>query len=197
MEEVGIIERAWLESRGLVGHGFTAVDGSVIGAFDAAISFIDRVTAEREPRFKQPIPYALVERAGEWLVTERIAGGSESRLHGRLAMGVGGHIDPSDAEEGFPILAGLRREWLEEVECSHEPEVEFVGLVNDDTFEVGRVHIGVVFVARIAADAELAVRETDRLRGEFRSPEWITANRDRFESWSMFAAIALGVVSAD
>jgi predicted NUDIX family phosphoesterase len=196
MEEVGIVERDWLERCGLLAQGFSAQGAQVIATIDAALMFLDRVTAEREPRFKQPIPYVLVERAGQWFVSERIAGGSESRLHGRLAMGVGGHIDPADAESGFPVLAALQREWMEEVVCSHVPEFEFVGVVNDDSFEVGRVHIGIVFVAHLPAEATLDIREVDRLVGAFRSTEWISIERARFESWSMFAAQALGVVPA-
>ena len=41
-------------------------------------------------------------------------------------------------------MAGLRREWAEELEAEWEPEFRLVGLLNDDTNPVGAVHLGVV-----------------------------------------------------
>ena len=64
-----------------------------------------------------------------------------------------------------------------------EPDYRFVGLLNDDTTEVGSVHLGVVYVAD-AAGRPVAVRETDKLRGSFEPGAAVEAVRDGLETWS-------------
>ena len=106
-------------------------------------------------------------------------GRGDGRLHDRWSIGVGGHLNPGDRD----IAGGLRREWHEELVADFTADFRFVGLLNDDTTEVGRVHLGVVFTAD-AAGRPVAVRETDKLTGGFVDTAGIEAVRDRLESWS-------------
>jgi hypothetical protein len=47
---------------------------------------------------------------------DRLAGGSDKRLHGRASFGVGGHISPNDGG----IRAALAREWAEPLTVRHD-----------------------------------------------------------------------------
>ena len=94
---------------------------------------------------------------------QRTTGGGDARLHGRYSIGVGGHLNPGDGG----VLGGLRREWAEELVADFVPEFRLVGLLNDDTTEVGAVHLGAVYVAD-AAGRPVAIRETDKLSGVVR-----------------------------
>lgn len=63
--------------------------------------FVEREHAERTPSLKQVIPYSIVVRHGrgyepEVLCLRRTTKGGESRLHDKLSIGVGGHINPVD-----------------------------------------------------------------------------------------------------
>ena len=58
-----------------------------------------------------------------------------------------------------------------------EPEFAPIALLNDDTTEVGAVHLGAVYVAD-AAGAAVAVRETDKLTGSFAEPAEVAAVAD-------------------
>jgi len=58
-----------------------------------------------------------------------------------------------------------------------------MGLLNDDETEVGRVHVGVVFVAE-AGGRPVAVRETHKLEGRFVPPGDVLAVYERMETWS-------------
>ena len=73
----------------------------------------------------------------------RTDAGGDPRLHGRYSIGVGGHLNPGDGG----LLGGLRREWAEELVADFVPEFRLVALLNDDTTEVGAVHLGAVYVA--------------------------------------------------
>ena len=70
------------------------------------------------------------------------------------------------------------------------PEFEFVGLLNDDTVEVGVHHLGVVYLAEAAGRA-VKVRETDKLSGSFEKIEVLRAVYDRMETWSQLAFEAI------
>ena len=88
------------------------------------------------------------------------------------------------------MLLCLQREWGEELVADFVPEFEFLGLLNDDEVEVGRHHLGVVYLAD-AAGRPVAVRETDKLTGAFEPIEVVRTVYDRMETWSQLVLDAL------
>jgi predicted NUDIX family phosphoesterase len=58
--------------------------------------YVERARAEREPAWKQVIPYAVVVRGSEVLLMKRLRKGGEGRLFDKLSIGVGGHLNPVD-----------------------------------------------------------------------------------------------------
>jgi len=184
-------------------HGFTGGGDGRLARWTAAIRakgfFLERAQAERDSAFKQIIPYTLVTHGGEVLLLRRLARGGESRLHGKLSIGVGGHINPVDLPAGAggaDILdLGCRRELEEEIHIRSPYALEAVGAINDDSSDVGSVHFGLVNVARCETP-EVAIRETDMLEGSFVSvaalAEQARAERDRFETWSALIIDRIG-----
>lgn len=171
-----------------------------------ATRFMRRGDAERDPEFKQLIPYIIFvcedEATGRPSVFayRRGDGQGETRLRSKWSVGVGGHINDVDAESetdaatapGTDLFsAGAAREIAEEVVLG-APILRFerVGLVNDDATEVGRVHLGVVCVATLAAPA-LTSNEPDLAESGFRAVDELLAEIDaepeRFESWTTLA----------
>lgn len=151
--------------------------------------YLDRSAAEDDPSHKQLIPYVMVRDGERVFLMHRTDAGGDPRLHGKASIGVGGHLNPVDEGED-PLLAGLRREWDEELETGWDPEFRLVGLLNDDSNPVGAVHLGVVFTVE-AAGRPVAVREREKLVGAFASAAEIEASRDRLETWSRLVAEAL------
>ena len=134
---------------------------------------------ERDPTFKQVIPYVVLRDGARYFLMQRTSAGGDSRLHGRYSIGVGGHLNPGDGG----LLGGLQREWHEELVADFVPEFRLVALLNDDTSDVGAVHLGAVYVAD-AGGRPVAIRETDRLTGAFVDPVAVAAVADRLETWS-------------
>ena len=142
---------------------------------------------ESDPSWKQPIPYAVAlyrpegGPAGDvqlfWM--DRLAGGSDKRLHGRASFGVGGHISQSDGG----IRAALAREWAEEVATPTLPHFTPLGLLNDDGDDVGRVHLGIVFIATLTSPL-IHIRETHKLAGSLVPVSEALRRRDELEGWS-------------
>ncbi len=184
-------------------HGFVAFDGDFSeGGFMAILEregfFVERAYAERTPALKQPIPYCLVIKEDQVFLLTRSKQGGETRLHNKLSIGVGGHVEPVDlptSEElelhpdwnrRNPIpKAALREATLEELEIEGDFKLKTVGLINDDTNPVGSVHIGIVML--LIVDGSVRVRETEQLSGKFVSLDELKQfARDgaNLETWS-------------
>jgi predicted NUDIX family phosphoesterase len=158
----------------------------ILARIDRDGDFYPRPAAEGDTSIKQIIPY-LVLRDGERIfLMKRTKAGGDPRLHDLFSVGVGGHMNPGDGS----VLAGLRREWREELVADFVPDFEFLGLLNDEEVEVGLHHLGVVYLAD-AAGRSVAVRETHKLSGCFESIEVVTAVYDRMETWSQLVLDAL------
>lgn len=166
--------------------GWLGIRAGDPGELDALIRregrFVDRAAAERDRSLKQVIPYLVLRDGQRYFLMRRTRAGGDARLHDRFTIGVGGHLNPGDLD----LAGGLRREWAEELDAAFEPEFDFVGLLNDDTTEVGAVHVGAVFAAD-AGGRPVVIRETDKLVGAFASPVEVAAIVDRMETWSALA----------
>ena len=171
--------------------------------------FLERRKAEEDNRFKQIIPYVLVRRENALLLLERTKAQGERRLHGKLSIGIGGHVNPVDragsrerdveATADDVLLEGLRREVEEELHVRGTPRIRASGFLNDDATAVGAVHFGFVAVADATA-CEVEIRETEMMAGRFVELDELRAlharESDRFETWSSLLLDELEAVLA-
>ena len=161
-------------------------------------SYMPRSQAEDDPGFKQLIPYCIFRhtlpdgRARLFQYT-RGKGQGEGRLHAKRSIGIGGHISSDDARgQGGenPYEEGLRRELDEEVSIHTDYERRCVGLINDDETEVGRVHLGIVYLFDVE-QPDVAPREVDLLDAGFRPIDELLGQIEQFETWSQICLRAL------
>ncbi len=111
VEQVMVVEREllapYLVEYGLVREQLDeALDAILDGHF-----FLDRPTAEVSPQYKQIIPYVVIRHDGSYFLLQRTPKQTETRLHHKLSLGIGGHINPDTPE----LLDGLHKELEEEV----------------------------------------------------------------------------------
>lgn len=152
--------------------------------------FMDRDAAEEDPTHKQIIPYCVFRCGDRILHYTRGKAGGESRLHAKISVGVGGHVNPVDMEEGrygmAAYLAAVTREIDEELELSGKHEHRVIALLNDDSNTVGQVHLGIVHLVELEND-DVRSREDALVELGF-SPlaELAGPMMDRLETWSAF-----------
>jgi predicted NUDIX family phosphoesterase len=146
--------------------------------------FLPRARVEDDPAYQQVIPYIVFRAGDRFLLTRRLRSSSERRLHHQYSLGVGGHINRADLRAGGdPLLEGLQREWQEEVDYSGAFGVRLLGLLNDDSSPVSRVHLGVVFLVDGDSD-QITIREVDKLAGTLLTLEEMRIYYLDMESWS-------------
>jgi predicted NUDIX family phosphoesterase len=160
--------------------------GGILQRVNDSGRFVPRGPAETDPTIKQIIPYLVLRDGDRVFLMRRTRAGGEARLHDHYTIGIGGHLNPGD---GTP-LGGLLREWNEEIAADFVPDLEFFGLLNDDTVDVGRHHFGLVYVAD-AAGRPAAIRERDKLSGSFEPVAVLRVAYDGMETWSRLVLDAL------
>ena len=189
-EEVLVVPRTLLNEIG-------AFQGLQTADLDAAIQrlldpqnhfFMDRAAAEDDPSHKQLIPYCIFRCGDQILHYTRGKAGGESRLHAKISVGVGGHINPIDTGEGrtgpAAYHAAVAREIAEELEIGDPITLHIIALLNDESNPVGQVHLGIVHL--IELDSTAVISREDALSDLAFSPladlngEWF----DRLETWS-------------
>lgn len=189
MEQVLTVKRAYIAEY-LPKMGITSENcDKVIAEINSHHEFIPRDLAENDPSHKQVISYVVLTRGSQVFATRRLKKGGESRLHGLMSLGVGGHINPDDEVGGDVLRRGLQRELDEEVYIEKALELVPRGMINDDTQEVGRVHLGLFYTLEVAG--EVRIRETEKLEGLWLERSELDALRDSMESWSQFVASTL------
>lgn len=146
--------------------------------------YMPRAEAEGQPAFKQIIPYVILRQGDKIFVTRRLNKGGEARLHGKISIGVGGHINPVD-EQGDMLMKGLWREINEEVELHSHGELCSCGFINDDSNSVGSVHLGACFT--LETEGEVTVKETEKLEGLWMTLPELKASYDYMETWTQIA----------
>ncbi len=111
--------------------------------------FVERDHVEDDPSFKQLVVYSIL-RYGDGLIRYRRATRSqEERLHRLYSIGWGGHVNTTDNVlplwDDAMISQAVYRELKEEIDAKFEGQPTLIGLLNDDSNEVGRVHFGIVY----------------------------------------------------
>lgn len=188
MEHVLVIPRSLFDSLGSF-QGFQPdVEHYLPVMLDPANNFfMERPAAENDPTHKQIIPYSLFHHKGRLLCYTRGGKGGEKRLHAKRSVGIGGHINPVDQTQAHlgeqTYFNGVEREITEELRITGGHRQRVLGLLNDDSNEVGQVHLGVVHLFELETDAvesnEEAIQDL-----QFVSMEDLVANVDQLETWS-------------
>ena len=189
-EQVLVVERKVLEQTGMF-HGLTFdVVRYLRKLFVPGVPrFMPRSQTEKDPAYKQLIPYVLMTYDGKYLSYVRGRRAGETRLVGHRSIGIGGHINPADDMPLFntdfyeTYLAAVKREVAEEVSVETSYTNRVVALLNDESNEVGRVHLGIVHCWILDAP-KVSKREQMVTQMAFLTPAELQEVRDTLETWS-------------
>lgn len=158
-----------------------------------AARVMPRSAAEADPRFKQIVCYVVLRSGVRFFHYRRSSAVGERRLAGLRSLGVGGHLnagDVGDAGDPNGLRRAIRRELDEEVVGADAPTIRFLGIINDDSTEVGRVHIGLVALAELA-EPVVHLRDSTLVDGRFDPVGRLVEQAGVFETWSQLCLPAL------
>mgnify|MGYP000388459235 CR=1 FL=1 len=191
-EQVLVVPRALLDEIGTFeGIRTEGLDAAVKRLLDPASHFfMDRAEAEENPSHKQLIPYCVFRCGDKILHYTRGKSGGESRLHAKISVGVGGHVNPVDMDGGKTgadvYHAAVTREIEEELNLPEKHQHRVIALINDESNPVGQVHLGIVHLIDLESDA-VSSREDALMDLTFtRLSDLNGPLFDRLETWSAF-----------
>lgn len=202
------------------GEGVDLMSGySIIESLQGALFIGPRPLLEQDERFRQIIPYIVLKQGDRFLGYVRGTEGGEARLHGKISIGAGGHIDLPDIVHGTDenyepngnidleetLHQASVRELDEELRFmggddesswpEDPPEIRWVGILRDDGDAVGRVHIGVIGIGEIDPGMIVKAGEDCMSDLEFFTAEQLEANKERLEGWSALLLPHLSKIS--
>ena len=161
-----------------------AKEEDFLKAVDNAHAFLPRDEMENDPTKKQIIAYCVIEKGDCVFMTKRLKKQTETRLHDRHSIGVGGHINTSDIVDGINVVKeGLLRELNEEVFIDPDYDAEFLGIINDNSVSVSSVHAGACYKI-ILKKGDCAVKETEKMEGFWVKKTELKNYYDLMEGWS-------------
>ncbi len=143
--------------------------------------FHPRYLMEEDPTYKQIIPYLIFKHKDSYFLMERHKKASETRLASKLTLGIGGHIRKEDMESAN-IFDWAKREFHEEVNYQGDLTITPLGVLNDDTNDVGKVHVGFVFL--LEGDSNNISVKSELASGSLVTLDECKVLQDRMETWS-------------
>jgi len=190
-EQVLVIERKIFEQVGAFNGLATDVDRYINRIFAPGVPrFIPRPKAEKDPSFKQLIPYVIMTCQGKFLSYVRGKKAGEKRLVAKRSLGIGGHINPVDADNSTLFaylfdnyLIAVKREVAEEVSVDTTYKDKIIALLNDDNNEVGQVHLGIVHLWTLDEPKVSRKEQMITQMGFMTIPE-LQQVKDSMETWS-------------
>ena len=180
-----VIERKHIPEP-LLKQGFNPASESLVKSLleNPQLFFMQRDLAENDPNYKQLIPYVVFQSPKGFFSYQRGKASSETRLRMLRSLGVGGHIEKEDGDIGQnSYIKGLWRELKEEVGIDPSNNIKLLGFINDDSNEVGKVHLGIVHLYQLET-SDLESRELNLTDCKFSSISKIKEEEESFETWS-------------
>ena len=143
--------------------------------------YMMRSLAETDFSYKQIIPYMIFTFEDKYFVMQRKATASEQRLAGKLSLGIGGHMNQEDMH-GKTIFDWAQREFEEEVSYTGNLKIKTLGILNDDSNDVGKVHVGLVLL--LEGDNDQIFIKSEHKNGNLMTKQECLEKLELFESWS-------------
>ena len=182
MEQVLVVERSKLEAQ-LPQKEFITENVDQLHTFILEHHFfMDREKAEYDNTVKQIIPYVIIRQTDKYFLLRRLKKQTEARLHDKLSLGVGGHINPSEEDAEDVLEAGLLRELTEEVSVETVRSLSCVGFLNENNGGVSDYHAALVYL--LEAEGQVSVQETEKMSGSWAEVTELQNLLDRLETWS-------------
>jgi predicted NUDIX family phosphoesterase len=187
-ENILVVRRALLESLGMFQGLCFEADRYIPILMDRKnFFFTPRAPAETNPDLKQIIPYVLLVHGDRVFHYVRGKKSGEQRLVAKGSIGIGGHMNDQDQDLfAFDLGAyanAVKREVEEEMFIETPFTNHIVALLNDDSNEVGKVHLGVVHIFKLAEE-KARKRESVITEAGFLPIAELQQRRDALETWS-------------
>ncbi len=163
-------------------QGLVSDTQQYLSTITQAQEFLPRARMEEDENYKQIIPYLIFKHTDRYFLMQRASTSSEQRLKNKYSLGIGGHMRQEDMAQGATIFDWAQREFHEEIDYQGSFTIRTLGILNDDTNPVGKVHLGLVLL--LEGDSHQIKVKSELKSGQLVSLEECKAIYNSLESWS-------------
>jgi len=191
-EHILVVRRDFLFPEGMYEGFLQGVVKKNVAKYEQIIrekgQFLPRPLMEQDEHYKQIIPYFVFTYEEKLFLMQRKASATEQRLANKYSLGIGGHVHEQDLING-DIAQWGQREFYEEVFYKGKVNIAPLGILNDESNAVGRVHMGVVYLLH-GDSPEISIR-SELKHGALYTREECEQYYGHMESWSQMVFDAL------
>ena len=180
-EEILVVQTANLFKNIAPWHGIYNNYQTFLNIITDKKLFMPRAHAETNPNFKQIIPYMIFMFDHKIFVMQRKSSASEQRLASKFSIGIGGHMRQEDMQTN-DIIDWASREFDEEVHYSGQQSIKILGVLNDDSNAVSKVHLGIIMLINANSD-KISIKDEHK-SGILLTIDECIALKPQMESWS-------------
>ena len=155
----------------------------IIDIVEKKYAYLERHIAEYDFNYKQIIPYVIITCKDRFLLLNRTSKQTEKRLHNKYSLGIGGHINPDSADNGGLIVGGLYKELNEEISLVNPGALKFVGIINDESSSVSRVHLGLFYILDLLSPG-YEILEKEKMMAKWVTKDELKDCYPKLETWS-------------
>ena len=184
LEKVLVLKRSDLKGYLPRRDVFLGDVADVVDMIEGRGTYMERRECESDPDWKQLIPYIALVYKDQVFTYRRLSAGGEERLHNLVSIGVGGHVNHLHDDATVNWHMNIAREVHEELHLKTPYSLHPYGVLNEDITDVCRVHLGLVYVARVEDPDAVSVREVRELEGAWYSMEALSDLEPFMEEWS-------------
>lgn len=158
---------------------------------------------ESNPDYRQVLPYVIAMRTNgrtgkaEFFAYQRGKGIGESRLLGKVSIGIGGHVDLADVMHSESVInfngtvgIAVARELKEEILFSGgiaDLDLFSAGMLIDNSDAVGKVHLGVLMGLMLPDHIDMDCIEEELDTIGFKSADELLSGDYELENWTRIA----------
>jgi predicted NUDIX family phosphoesterase len=142
--------------------------------------YYPRQEAEINEQYKQLVAYIIVTYKNNFFLVQRASNCSEKKLCNKYSIGIGGHLRAEDIRKTF-LEWGLR-EFHEEVSYLDNFDIEQYAIINDNSNEVGKLHLGITYL--ISLTNNNITLQSELKAASFKSLKEVAKYKKNLEPWS-------------
>ena len=178
-ENILVVKKEYLFSSDFP-QGFFEDEYFVIDKIKEKGFYYDRNLAESDFNYKQITSYIIFrDKNKNYFVMQRKKG---HVLSEKYSIGIGGHLTKEDLTNKNDLNSWAKREFEEEVLYNGNYKSNFLGFINYDGDEIGKIHLGMVFL--FEGDSSNIKIKNEHKSGILMSKEEIISLYSSFEEWS-------------
>jgi len=182
-EQVLVVKRDTLFKNQEAWHGISVENlDTTLAIISEHQESMVRELAETDETYKQIISYMIFTFDSKLFVMQRKNKANEQQLSKKFSIGIGGHMNQEDIQ-GETLFDWIRREFDEEVSYDGNLAMHTLGILNDDSNDVGKRHIAIVVLLK-GDNGNISIKGDEHKSGKLLSMEECFEQFEKFENWS-------------